>query len=403
MTTGMPNLHSHAFQRILVGRTQDTVPGDDFWTWRTRMYEAVASLSLDTLQSASAWLFAELVASGYTSVVEFHYIHRPGGAAPHEASECILRAAKTAGIRVTLAPVLYRWGGFERNPLRGPQGVFDLTRQQYADLFRGLESTVGNDVDAALACAPHSLRAVDEGDLDFVLDLVGDHTPVHIHVSEQRSEVQGAIEHLGATPLEWLMNNIDVNSRWGLVHCTQATPDELAAVRSTGATTILCPTTEHDLGDGRFPFETHKNANWGIGSDSQVSTSPMEELRLILYGMRAATGRRAVSDQLARPAGSALWQESAESKERVLGQRVGRLETGYMADLAVLDASAPLFCGLSPDQMLSALVLSGDRTLLSEVVVGGRLMAKSGRHVRHDSIADGWRQAIMNVADSSRS
>jgi formimidoylglutamate deiminase len=393
---GMPNLHSHAFQRLLVGRTQDTVPEDDFWTWRHRMYQIVSRLTLDTLEAASAWLFAELVASGYTSVVEFHYVHRPGEAAPEQAADRILAAARTAGIRLTLTPVLYRWAGFDGSPVSGDQRAFELSPPEYADLFRFLKSRVRDDSRTAVGIAPHSLRAVNLEDLHFLVEQAAPDTPIHIHLSEQIGEVDDCLRHRQATPIDWLMDQVSVDSRWGLVHCTQATDAELARIASSGAVTVLCPTTEYDLGDGRFPAEQHLKANWGIGSDSQVSVSPMEELRSVLYGMRAAQRKRGVISG-SHSAGSALWQAAARGKEAVVGQSVGSLEPGYAADFVCLDASSPLFVGLDPDRMLSALTLSGDAGDISQVIVGGKVVARRGRHMRHDSIAKAWKRAVSDL------
>jgi formimidoylglutamate deiminase len=391
---GMPNLHSHAFQRALVGRVQQTRVGDDFWSWRKTMYQAVAGLTPESLRAASAWLFSQLVASGYTSVVEFHYVHRPGGAEPEESASAILGAASETGIRLTLAPVLYRWGGIGGTPLGKRQSPFHLEHAEYRRLVEHIRR---ESPDTGVAFAPHSIRASDAQDLRFLADLAERSTPMHIHVSEQPAEVQSSMDHFGKTPIEWLESQVGLDGRWALVHATHATSRELDLIARAGATVVLCPTTEHDLGDGRFPLETATPISWGLGSDSHVSVSPAEELRLVLYGMRAASGKRAALPDAPLSNGTALWQTAASAKSAVFGRPVGVLEVGAPADFLVLDTQSPVMAGLSGDEGVSAFVLSGTPQDLAEVRVGGRVLARHGRHVRHDELLFAWRRAVADV------
>ncbi|MFT7551277.1 MAG: formimidoylglutamate deiminase [Rhodothermales bacterium] len=391
---GMPNLHSHAFQRALVGRVQQTRGGDDFWSWRETMYQAVAGLTPESLQAVSAWLFSQLVASGYTSVVEFHYVHRPGGAKPEESASAILRAARETGIRLTLAPVLYRWGGIGGIPLSKRQGPFHLEHAEYRRLVEHIRR---ESPDTAVAVAPHSVRASDARDLRFLSDLAESSMPIHIHVSEQPAEVQSSLEQYGKTPIEWLESEVGLDHRWALVHATHATRAELDLIAQAGATVVLCPTTEHDLGDGRFPLESASQLSWGLGSDSHVSVSPAEELRLILYGMRAESGKRAALPDAPLSNGTSLWQKAASAKSAVFGRPVGVLDVGATADFLVLDGQAPIMAGLSADESVSAFVLSGTAQDLAEVRVGGRVLARHGRHVRHDELLLSWKRATTAV------
>lgn len=389
---GMPNLHSHAFQRALLGRVQRPDPGDDFWSWRQLMYETVGALTPDLVYELSAWTFGRMVASGYTSVVEFHYVHRPGGAEPAESLNAILEAARTAGIRLTLAPVLYRWADSAGAPLGTRQRTFYLDHAEIAALADQVRGST-----AELALAPHSLRAANAEDIDFLLELAGDSTPVHIHVSEQPAEVAECLKNLGATPIEWLERRYGLSRRWGLVHGTQATAAELEILSSGRPTLILCPTTEHDLGDGRFPLERASSAKWGIGSDSHVSLSPAEELRTVLYGLRAAMGKRAVFEASPLSDGSRLWQSVASVAAPVSGWSNGELRVGSMADFLVLDANAPDLTGLGPDEMVTAWVLSGTPDDLAEVRIGGLTQARNGVHAEGSRLDADWRQAMRTL------
>ncbi|MBO6577306.1 MAG: formimidoylglutamate deiminase [Rhodothermales bacterium] len=387
---GMPNLHSHAFQRALVGLVQHPDPGADFWSWRQAMYRLVSRLTPDLLQAVSAWVFAEMVASGYTSVLEFHYLHRPAGADPLSSASAMYRAAGDAGIHMTLAPVLYRWSDAGGVAPHSEQQPFVLSREEFSSLMTGLRQE-----GRGLAVAPHSLRATTPDDIAFLLELADDDCPVHIHVSEQPAEVRRCLEVYGNTPIACLESRFGLSGRWGLVHATHATPEELELLDDGRGTLILCPTTEHDLGDGRFPLELVPEATAGIGSDSHVSVNPCDELRLVLAGMRASAGRRAVLEPSSLTDGTALWDRACRGARAVAGAPVGRLAAGFQANLLVLDAAAPAFSGLSPDQSVSAWVLSGDRTQLAEVWVRGRVQARRGSHVREADLAAAFREAAL--------
>lgn len=390
----MPNLHSHAFQRALLGRVQHPGPGGDFWSWRTEMYSAVACLDTNRLRAIAAWTYSQMVCAGYTSVVEFHYVHRLGTAAPEAAVDALVEAAADAGIRLTIAPVLYRYADALGSALRTEQRPFELSRQELSGLIDHIASQ-----DVGLAVAPHSLRAVGPDDLQFLVDLVSDDVPVHIHVSEQPAEVAEIRKVLGTSPIEWLHGEFRLSPRWCLVHGTQATELELDILNQRGPTLVLCPTTEHDLGDGRFPLESTPNVRFGIGTDSQVSLSPTEELRLILYGMRAEQGKRAVLPPTGLSDGSSLWDRASTDAAPATGFKVGRIEAGYEADLVVLDGTRPDIAGLSNDQVLSAWVLSGHPADAAEVRVGGRIVANHGAHTRMASLGEAAGRALRAVRE----
>lgn len=394
VVAGMPNLHSHAFQRALCGRVQHPGPGGDFWSWRTEMYSTVGGLTPDRLRAIAAWTYSQMVAAGYTSVVEFHYVHRLGGSTPDAAVDALVEAASDAGIRLTLAPVLYRYADSSGTALRPEQRPFELSLQEFSGLIDYISAkSVG------LAVAPHSLRAVGPDDLQFLVDLVRDDVPVHMHVSEQPAEVAEIRKALGTSPIEWLEGKFDLTPRWCLVHGTQATDVELDILNRGGPTLVLCPTTEHDLGDGRFPLERTPDARFGVGTDSQVSVSPIEELRLILYGMRAAQGRRAVLPPTGLSDGSSLWSRATSDAAPATGLRVGRIEAGHMADLVMLDGTRPDVAGLSSDQILSAWVLSGQPADTAEVRVGGRVVASHGTHSRQSSLGEAAGRALRAVRE----
>ncbi|HEY5633700.1 MAG TPA: amidohydrolase family protein, partial [Burkholderiaceae bacterium] len=337
----MPNAHCHAFQHRIAGLTERASgAGDSFWTWRERMYEAVAALDPGTLERAATDLYRRMRAQGYGAVAEFHYVHRLGGSAAIETADALVRAARAARVELLLLPVLYRRGGFDDAPLSARQQRFGLTLDAYARLLETLVARlaasppppaaaaapgVSEAAPVRVGIAPHSLRAVSAAELSELLALrasLAPGCPVHIHISEQVAEVQAARERLGTTPIDWLCANAPVDRHWTLVHATHATEAELEQARAREATVCICTTTEANLGDGQF-----KLAKWwslggsiSIGSDSNVGIDPREELRWLEYQERLRLRARAVLVTATDPhPGSALWRRAVAGGRRSLG------------------------------------------------------------------------------------
>lgn len=403
---GMPNLHSHAFQRAMAGLAeQGQAQGDDdFWSWREAMYAVAGRLDPDVLRAIAARIYLELLCAGYTAVCEFHYVHhRPDGApyAPVSAmSDALLEAAREAGIGITLLPTLYQAGGFDGRPLAPRQVRFANTVDGFLGLVSGLRAA--EDADARVGVAIHSLRAVPPDCLAAVLDAgVADAGPVHIHVAEQIGEVDDCLRERGARPVAWLLDHANVDPRWCLVHATHLSSDERERLARTGAVAGLCPTTEANLGDGLFalPEWLALGGAFGIGSDSHVCVSAAEELRWLEYGQRLRLLRRNV----AAPAGGgstaqALWLGACVGGAQACGRPVGAIAPGHRADLLVLEDGAPSFVGRGPDRALDALVFGGGQGAVRDVYVGGRRVVADGRHRDGDRITARWRAAMRGIA-----
>lgn len=400
---GLPNLHSHAFQRALAGRAERGSPsGDSFWSWRERMYALLAVLEPDDVEAVAAQLYAELLRHGYTSVCEFHYLHLDARGRPYadpaEMSLRLLAAAESVGMGVTLLPVLYQTGDFGGAPPAEGQRRFVLDEDRYLALL----DTVRGEVDADGArsragLAFHSLRAVPPEALARVLEAAdqGDSgQPVHMHVAEQRREVEACLAWSGQRPVAWLLDHAPVDPRWCLVHATHLDDDEVRRLAASGAVAGLCPTTEGNLGDGFFRLEDHLAAGgaFGVGSDSQVSVSPVEELRWLEYGQRLSSGRRNVAAgeadrSTARVLLEAAWSGGAQAS----GRAVGRLQAGARADWLVLDPEHPALVGHEGDGLLDAWVFSGNDSPVTEVWVGGIRVVADGRYLWADEVAARFR------------
>ncbi len=406
---GMPNVHSHAFQRAMAGRAERLTPGEaSFWTWREVMYRFVARIGPDELRAIAAQAYVEMLEAGYTAVGEFHYLHHQADgrqyADPAELSWAILEAQRASGIGLTHLPVLYMAGGFGGRPAEPGQRRFVHAPERFADLLARLAPRFAGDPDLRLGLAPHSLRAVPDQalrDATRLADAIDAAAPIHVHVAEQAKEVHDCLEWCGTRPVRHLFDIAEVGPRWCLIHATHMDEAETDMLARSSAVVGLCPTTEANLGDGLFNFGGYLAAGGriGIGSDSHVSISPIEELRWLEYGQRLGSLRRLVAASAEQPhCGARLWRDALAGGAQALGRRIGRLEAGCRADLIRLDAAHPILAGCSGDSLLDALVFSGNVNLVRDVMVGGRWLVRDGRHVRRDEVADAYRAALRRLA-----
>jgi formimidoylglutamate deiminase len=402
---GMVNLHSHAFQRALGGLTEKAGDGpDSFWTWRELMYRFAGRITPEQAEAIAAQLYSECLRHGYTSVCEFHYIQRdPKGATyvrPAEMAERVAGAAQHAGIGITLLPVLYSHAGFGDQPLKPEQKRFRTDVGQVLRIAEELEPLRGGQLE--VGAAPHSLRAAGTGQIRELAAALPPGRPLHIHVAEQQAEVAQSLEWCGQRPVEHLMAQVEVDARWCLVHATHMADHEISALAASGAVAGLCPTTEANLGDGLFPLAPFIAAGgrFGIGSDSHVSQSPVEELRWLEYGQRLARQARNVAatpDQ--RDVGQFLWQGALRGGAQASGRRVGALEAGRRADLLVLDGAHPNLEGVADDDVLGRLIFCGNDNLVRDVLAGGHWVVQGGRHMAHDAIAERYRRAVHQLRE----
>lgn len=406
---GMANLHSHAFQRAMAGLTERrSGDADSFWTWRETMYRFVSLLEPEHMESIATQLFVEMLEAGYTSVAEFHYLHhdRDGRAYddPAETSRRIVAASKRAGIRLTHLPVLYAQGGFGGTPLSPEQKRFGNSAEQFNLLIDRLHAGIAQDPTVRLGIALHSLRAVDMERLRLAvahLNALDERAPIHLHVAEQIREVEECLAFSGRRPVQWLFESAGVDPRWCLVHATHLDHGEMDAIIASGAVAGLCPTTEANLGDGLFPAAEflQRGGSFGVGSDSHVSVSPMEELRLLEYGQRLVHRRRAVLASGSQPStGRNLYQSAARGGAQALGICAGELKPGACADFIVLDAESPALYGRHGDALLDAAVFCGNRSVIKSVWVAGREVVSEGRHPMRERIFERYRSTLDALA-----
>ncbi|WON78808.1 formimidoylglutamate deiminase [Serratia sp. UGAL515B_01] len=385
---GMPNLHSHAFQRAMAGLAEVAGdPQDSFWTWRDLMYRLVQRLTPEQVGIVARQLYIEMLKGGYTQVAEFHYLHHAPNGQPYadrgEMTGRLSLAAQEAGIGMTLLPVLYSYAGFGAQPAQPGQKRFIQNVESYLEQQQVIARQLSELPLQNQGLCFHSLRAVELSQMQQVLAASNQTLPVHIHIAEQQKEVNDCLAWSGQRPVAWLYEHLPVDSRWCLVHATHLDREELQQLASSKAIAGLCPTTEANLGDGIFPGDSylHHQGRWGIGSDSHVSLNVVEELRWFEYAQRLRDQRRNRLTTAQQPAvGDVLYQQALQGGAQACGVAIGKLAVGYRADWLVLDGEDPYLASAPAASILNRWLFAGGKEQIRDVFVAGRQVIEQRRH-----------------------
>lgn len=400
---GMPNLHSHAFQRGMAGMAERRGPShDSFWTWREVMYRFVDRLDADQFEAIAALAYVEMMETGFTRVGEFHYLHhdRDGRpfADPARMTQALVDAAMDTGIGLTMLPVFYAHAGFGGAAPGPGQRRFVCGIDQFARLMDAARSALKILPDGVIGVAPHSLRAVTPDELRALLAMVPT-GPVHIHIAEQLREVDECLAWSGARPVEWLLGNYPVDRRWCLVHATHMTEAEARDMARTGAVAGLCPITEANLGDGVFNVAPYlaEAGRYGIGSDSNVLIDPAEELRLLEYGQRLQRhGRNLLAIGEGASTGAALFNGALAGGGQALGVAAG-IAVGRPLDFVALDADHPSLFGRAGDALLDGWIFAAGRGAIDSVWRRGDKLVSNGRHRSRQRIEERYRKVVARL------
>ncbi|MFK7835902.1 MAG: formimidoylglutamate deiminase [Sulfitobacter sp.] len=402
------NVHSHAFQRAMAGLTErrGPDPSDSFWTWRQLMFRFLDRLTPDHIQAITAFVQMEMLEAGYAASVEFHYLHHQPGGAPYdniaETSERVVAAADQTGMGLCLLPVHYQYGGCDQRVLTSGQIRFGNTFQQFQTLHAAASASLVNGLaDSTIGVAPHSLRAVGKGDLKTYTTAFPS-GPIHMHLAEQVAEVEEVAQHWGARPVTWALENMEIDNRWCLIHCTQMTPEETTGLARSGAVAGLCPITESNLGDGTFDaVRWVDNAGaFAIGSDSNIRISLSEELRTLDYSQRLRDGTRAALALPDKSTGRRMYDGILKGGAQASGRQTGRLEVGCWADMLALDTGSEHLWGRAQDTALDAWIFAGDDRLVTDVWSAGRHMVEHGKHVQRGTIVSAYKRTIDALKDA---
>ena len=402
------NAHSHGFQRALAGLTEGRGHNlkDTFWTWRQLMFRFLDRLTPDHIEAITALVQVEMLEAGYAASAEFHYLHHQPSGVPYdnlaETSARIAAAASETGIGLCLLPVHYQFGGCDGRGLGLGQDRFGNDLERFQKLHSDAQATLRNlPDDTNLGVAPHSLRAVSRQDLRSY----GEHFPdgpIHMHLAEQNSEVDEVMSSWGARPVKWALDNMELNARWCLIHCTQMVPSETALLAKTKAVAGLCPITESSLGDGIFDGMRwiENKGQIAIGSDSNIRISLAEELRTLEYSQRLRDNNRAAfatpKHTTARRLFDAVLQGGAIATQR----KSGAIEPGFWADLLALDDNSVHLDQRKGDTFLDSWIFAGDDHLVTDVWSAGRHLVKNGQHIRRTKITDAYRHVLNDLKDA---
>ena len=430
MLPGMINAHSHAFQRVLRGRTEDRsiragasplpdreITKDSFWTWRELMYSAATRLRPEDIYDASRMAFLEMALSGITAVGEFHYLHHAPDGVPYDDQNLlakeVVRAARDIGLRIALLRVAYARSGYQTEPNPKQQRFIERDPEIYLkhldklidDVTRGTSPTVreGSASDAKdgalpdgranaphssiyVGVAPHSVRAVPLDYLREVTAYASEHRlKVHMHVAEQPAEVSACVEEYGRTPIALLDTEGLLSERFTAVHAIHVTAKAIPSLARTGATVCACPTTERNLGDGVVPADEYFKQGVAVclGTDSHAQIDLLEDARELEYHLRLQKLERAVLG------GAALLFDCATvNGAHSIGAAGGALEAGKPADFFTVALDDPSIAGASPDDLLSSILFASTRAAVREVIVGGKPIVSEGQHLIQDDVVE---------------
>ena len=402
MLPGMPNLHSHAFQRAMAGLTErrghnhsGAMIDDSFWSWRELMYRFALTMSPDDVEAVAAQLYVEMLEAGFTRVGEFHYLHHAPDGQPYanlaEMAERIASAANQAGIGLTLLPVFYAHSGFGGQAPTDGQRRFTHDIARYEVMLEASRRIISDQPGAVLGIAPHSLRAVTPDELAALLPMAKG-GPIHLHIAEQVKEVEDCLTSLKARPVAWLLDHMPVDERWCLIHATHMSADETMRLARTGAVAGLCPITEANLGDGIFngPDFTGAGGRFGIGSDSNVEISLGGELRMLEYSQRLKHRARNVMGGV-YSTGRSLFDRALQGGAQALqggsDASVPGLMPGAVADMITLTPVHDAWEMPSGDALLDALVFAPGTVQVESVFVRGVQVVEGGRHRHREAIA----------------
>jgi formiminoglutamate deiminase len=367
---GLANCHSHAFHRALRGRTQRGK--GTFWTWREQMYDVAQRLDPDSYFALARATYREMVATGFTCVGEFHYLHHQPGGAPYDdlnaMGHALVAAAEEAGIRIALLDTCYLSSGFgapvETAQSRYSDGDADRWAVRTARL-RANDSTV-------IGAAIHSVRAVPAEQMPVIVE-AAEGRPLHVHVSEQTKENADCMAAYGATPAQLLADHGVLGPLTTAVHVTHLTADDVRHLGATRTHVCFCPTTERDLGDGVGPSRALHAAGspLTIGSDSHAVVDPFEELRAVEMNERLsdqARGHWTAAELLA--AGTATGHASLGFPD------AGHIRVGTRADLVTLDTTTQRTAGTGADEQTA--VFAATAADVTHVIVDGRVRYQAG-------------------------
>ncbi len=405
---GFPNAHSHVFQYAMAG-CAEFLPRqqqhDDFWTWREAMYHVAVNVTPEQLQSIATMAYSEMLRQGTTTVTEFHYLHHDQHGQrynnPTELAERLMAAAQLTGIQLTLVPVFYKNGNFDKPAYPKQRRFLFKDAEDYFNFVRATRDAAKKYPGVTVGTGVHSLRAAGQAEARDILNQRDAGTPVHIHAAEQELEVSQCLDAWGKRPIQWLLDNVQLGRELNIVHATHMDAQEIAGLARADVTAVLCPSTEGNLGDGVFPLLSYseQGGRWCIGTDSHIGLNFAEELRWLDYAQRLHSRKR---NPLVRQGGeNSAWILFKEAVTR------GRAANGIYQDdwfavgerfaAVVVDATAPIVTGRSHEHRLASIIYSGDASLFLGTIIGDEWIVEAQHHRRHQEIRQSYQKTMQKI------
>ena len=405
---GFQNAHSHAFQYAMAGLAEHhsgAANPDDFWSWRNAMYQLALSIRPEHMEAIATMLYAEMLRHGYTSVAEFHYVHHNLDGTPYEnkaeLGERLMAAAQRVGMKITLVPIFYQKGGFGKAATEGQRRFISTNMDDYFDLLDASKKAAEKYPLASVGAGIHSLRGVAPTVIKETCEALPQGIPIHIHVAEQLKEIEDAQNYLGLRPVEWLLNNVNLNEDYHLVHATHMTDHEVQNLAKTKANVVICPSTEGNLGDGLFALGQYQaqEGHWSIGTDSHVGLNPLEELRWLDYGQRVTTHKRNSFYSPQQPdSGRYALQMATFAGRRAMGNHSTQyFRLGQPFDAVIMDAQQPLLAITSLENLCATIIYAGDSNTTLGTIVNGKWQVQRQRHREYTAIVQEFTRVMQDL------
>ncbi|WP_106793918.1 formimidoylglutamate deiminase [Aquimarina sp. Aq78] len=403
---GFQNAHSHAFQYAMAGLAErhesTTSTPDDFWGWREAMYQLALTMNPEQMEAIATMLYAEMARHGYTNVAEFHYVHHDKNGVPYsnlsEMGNSLISAAKNVGIGITLVPIFYQKGGFGQEPNDRQRRFISPTIDEYLKLLESSKEACKHYQHANIAIGIHSMRGVEPSDIAEIAKSGPQDIPFHIHVSEQLKEIEDSVKYLGKRPVEWLLDHVDMNDRFHLVHATHLTDDEIEGIAKSKANVVLCPSTEGNLGDGLFPLRKYQESGgkWSIGTDSHIGLNPLEELRILDYGQRLISHKRNTysSNQQGDSGMYAIEMATKTGRKAMNNFTADFFKVGEPLNACIIDASSPLLATASTKNLTSTIVYATDSNMQLGTIANGEMIVNNQNHTKYQEIKEKFAKTI---------
>ncbi len=374
----IPNCHSHVFQRCMAGLTEfKTADTDSFWSWRDLMYQYANQINAKQLYHIAKYAYSEMLEAGYTSVCEFHYIHRDlsDNNNVKNMSLAIIKAAHDVGISLTLLPVLYTQAHINGSQLSPLQQRFKLDTDEYIALYESLQKQLFEEQNTGICF--HSLRAVSLEQMQYVLKELDKGQPIHIHIAEQQAEIEQIQQHTQMRPVEYLYQHINIDKNWCLVHATHLDDKEIKLIANSHAIAGICPLTEANLGDGvfRLPEFLHQQGRLSIGSDSHIMINPFQEIQMLEYSQRLHKQQRVIASSSSnRHVGTLLWIKAVNGGAQACQLPVDGIQIGQQANWISLDTSHPLLVNLSGEKCLDSVIFANNQISYQTYLKGKKII-----------------------------